>query len=82
MRAAAEAAELLPAARDLADRLASMPPMHLALTKQAVLRGLTREPWDAAALESWGQSKAMASADFREGVAAFTERRPPRFTGS
>jgi 2-(1,2-epoxy-1,2-dihydrophenyl)acetyl-CoA isomerase len=63
-------------------RAATMPPMHLALTKQAVLRGMTREPWDAAAIESWGQTKAMASADFREGVAAFTERRRPRFTGA
>jgi enoyl-CoA hydratase/carnithine racemase len=53
--------------------------MHLSLTKQAVLPNMTREPWDAAAIESWGQTKAMSSDDFREGVAAFRERRPPRF---
>lgn len=74
--------ELLPSAMGLAQRLAGLPPMHLALTKQAVLRNLTREPWDAAAIESWGQTKALGSNDFKEGVAAFTERREPRFTGS
>ncbi len=74
--------ELMATTMALAQRLAAMPPMHLALTKQAVLRNTTREPWDAAAIESWGQTKAMSSNDFREGVAAFTERRPPRFTGS
>lgn len=73
--------DLMSTTMDLAHRMAAMPPMHLALTKQAVLRGMTREPWDAAAIESWGQSKALSSEDFREGVAAFRDRRPPRFTG-
>lgn len=73
--------ELLTTAADMAERMAAMPPMHLALTKQAVLAGQNREPWDAAMIESWGQNKALASEDFKEGVAAFRDRRPPRFQG-
>ena len=73
--------ELLPRTHELAERLATGPTRHYALTKQAVLRGLTREPQDAAMLESWGQDRALASDDFKEGVKAFLERRSPNFQG-
>ncbi len=65
----------------LARRLAAGPTLHYALTKQAVLRNLTREPVDAAMIEDWGQQRAFASADFKEGLRAFKERRPPQFEG-
>lgn len=81
IRSVVEPAELMPTTLELAARLAALPPMHLALTKQALLQGQTREPWDAAMIESWSQSKALASDDFQEGIAAFKQKRPPRFTG-
>jgi 2-(1,2-epoxy-1,2-dihydrophenyl)acetyl-CoA isomerase len=71
----------LPRAQQLAEVLAAGPTQHYALTKQAVLQGLTREPKDAAVLEAWGQDRAFASDDFKEGIAAFKERRDPNFKG-
>ena len=75
------AAELAAEARTLALRLAAGAPQAIALTKRALNRsleaGLAGQLEDEAAL----QGIAGRTADHREGVAAFLEKRPPRFTG-
>lgn len=67
--------------RALATQLASSPPLAVRAIKRAVRDGLTGTLDKALARERAGQLALLASADAREGVSAFFERRPPIFKG-
>jgi 2-(1,2-epoxy-1,2-dihydrophenyl)acetyl-CoA isomerase len=75
------AAELDEAARALASRLAASAPRALGLTKRAFDRAAESTLEEALEYEAWLQGIAGATADHAEGMAAFIEKRPPRFTG-
>ncbi len=68
-------------ARALAARLAAGAPRAIALTKQALNRSLETGLEAQLEEESVLQGIAGQTADHREGVAAFLDKRPPRFTG-
>lgn len=65
------------AARSLAERLAALAPVTQAVTKEALRRILRQNVPDAEDLIR----RTYGSEDFREGVAAFTAKRPPRWRG-
>ncbi len=68
-------------ATDLARRLAAQPTRGLALTKQAVNSAAHNSLEEQLVLEAKLQGIAGRSEDYREGVAAFMEKRTPIFKG-
>ena len=73
--------QLMPEAQALAARLAAGPPLALALAKRALSRTCDATLEDQLEYEAQLQAVAGRSADHAEGVAAFVEKRPARFTG-
>jgi enoyl-CoA hydratase/carnithine racemase len=66
----------------LVDRLVRGPAQGLAATKAALNREMHMDLETALGEESRVQAELMQRPDFREGFAAFMERRPPRFDGA
>jgi 2-(1,2-epoxy-1,2-dihydrophenyl)acetyl-CoA isomerase len=65
----------------LAKRLADMPTQAIAFTKQAVYAGWNNTLDEQLSLELQLQIKAGNTADHKEGIAAFLEKRTPQFSG-
>ena len=68
-------------AQAMAARLGSMAPRAVALTKRALESSWTASLEEQLELEAELQGIAGATTDHAEGIAAFLEKRPPRFTG-
>ena len=69
-------------AGELASRLADGPTRSYAGTKRQLSNRLYHRMGEQLELEAQIQQEAAASADFIEGVMAFTHKRQPRFTGT
>ena len=73
--------ELLPAALAIAGRIAANGPISVRQAKQAVHRGLQMSLADGLTFEIEAYNRLVPTADRREGVLAFNERRKPNFQG-
>jgi enoyl-CoA hydratase/carnithine racemase len=74
-------AVLLDEALALADLLASKPPLTLAAALGAIHRGMDAAIDDGLAIEEAAFARIVPTHDAREGVAAFLEKRAPKFIG-
>jgi enoyl-CoA hydratase len=73
--------ETLPAALELASRIAALPPVAVRAAKQAILRAAELPLSAGLDFERRAFFLLFASDDQTEGMAAFTEKRPPDWTG-
>jgi enoyl-CoA hydratase/carnithine racemase len=73
--------ELLPRARQLAERLARNGPLAVQAIKEGMLEGSGRPLMDSLDIEQRLVARVLRTDDVREGALAFVEKRTPRFRG-
>lgn len=78
---AADAADVLSRALELARELAAMAPVSLRRARQLLREAPGRPAAEVRELEAEALLECMETEDWREGIRAFSEKRPPRFEG-
>ena len=76
-----EPGQALEQAMTLADRICANAPLAVRASRKVVLEGTNAPDEIGWQLSIDGMGKAMASEDFKEGLTAFIEKRPPAWTG-
>jgi enoyl-CoA hydratase/carnithine racemase len=73
--------QLMSAALETASAIADNAPISVRQAKQSIQRGLDMSIWDGLSFEIEAYNRMVPTADRREGVLAYNERRKPRFRG-
>ncbi len=72
---------LLPRAIEMAMSFAAGPPIAIRLSKRAIYRNMEPGLREALEFETYAQNICVETDDVKEGVAAFVEKREPKFRG-
>ncbi len=80
-RVVAEPQQVMPAARELAAKIASGPAVALRKMKDSIGNTFERSLDETMDLESRAQVECAKTEDLKEGITAFLEKREPRFQG-
>jgi 2-(1,2-epoxy-1,2-dihydrophenyl)acetyl-CoA isomerase len=75
------AADLEREVAELARRIAAQPPVQISISKKLLNQSMSVSMNEALEFEDVAQSLAVGSADTREAMLAFVEKREPKFTG-
>lgn len=78
---AVPAADVLQTARELAQQIAANAPLAVGMAKLIVDQGDGLDRHSQQAFERWAQGQLITTHDVGEAMAAFFEKRPPKFTG-
>lgn len=76
-----DAADLPARALAIAETIAALPPLALAAIKRAAREGMALSLEEGLALEKEAFVRVFTTADAREGLAAFLDKRAPKFSG-
>ena len=77
-----EPGDLMSTTMDLARSFAAGPPIVIRMSKRAMYRGMECDLKEALEFETYAQNVCSGTADAKEGIAAFVEKRDPVFSGS
>jgi enoyl-CoA hydratase/carnithine racemase len=72
---------LMATVRELAGQIAALPPLALAVSKRALHQGAENDFDAAVQTETFGLDYLFKTADHKEAVAAFLQKRPAQFKG-
>ena len=75
-------ADVLPAARSLAQRIASLPPLAVQGTKRALNRSLQHRAGEVLDLSFALEALSLTSDDLLEAISAFQAKRQPSYRGT
>ncbi|MEM6415680.1 MAG: enoyl-CoA hydratase/isomerase family protein [Pseudomonadota bacterium] len=79
---AVDEGDALNTAQTLANRIASLPPLSVRMTKEAINACVNTHHFAASQMDRDQFLLTLGSADFKEGISAYFEKRPPKFKGN